>query len=294
MKKYNCLSCGFHSNLKGDYLRHLQTKKHKKSPQSHHLVTPKSPFSHHLVTPKSPFLHEKTSQQFTCKYCNKAFKYKQGMYRHIKYTCKKNKDEDFQELARLLNEKEKQMTVKETKMNTMENELIKMQKQIDKLTNKLQIHNLNQGVINNTNNVVNIQLLNHPDTDYSHLTHTDYITCIHDCNHCIKSLIEKVHFNKNKPENMNIYLSNIKGKYVMIYKDNTWQISDKKRQIDDLYDNNEMLLENWYDEYKEKYPNIILSFKRYLKNRDEDVVLNRIKDEILLMLYNKRKMIESD
>ena len=79
------------------------------------------------------------------------------MYRHIKYTCKKNKDEDFQELARLLNEKEKQMTVKETKMNTMENELIKMQKQIDKLTNKLQIHNLNQGVINNTNNVVNIQ-----------------------------------------------------------------------------------------------------------------------------------------
>jgi hypothetical protein len=216
------------------------------------------------------------------------------MYRHIKYTCKKNKDEDFQELARLLNEKEKQMTVKETKMNTMENELIKMQKQIDKLTNKLQIHNLNQGVINNTNNVVNIQLLNHPDTDYSHLTHTDYITCIHDCNHCIKSLIEKVHFNKNKPENMNIYLSNIKGKYVMIYKDNTWQISDKKRQIDDLYDNNEMLLENWYDEYKEKYPNIILSFKRYLKNRDEDVVLNRIKDEILLMLYNKRKMIESD
>ena len=145
-----------------------------------------------------------------------------------------------------------------------------------------------------TNNVVNIQLLNHPDTDYSHLTHTDYITCIHDCNHCIKSLIEKVHFNKNKPENMNIYLSNIKGKYVMIYKDNTWQISDKKRQIDDLYDNNEMLLENWYDEYKEKYPNIILSFKRYLKNRDEDVVLNRIKDEILLMLYNKRKMIESD
>ena len=294
MKKYNCLSCDFHSNLKGDYLRHLQTKKHKKSPQSHHLVTPKSPFSHHLVTPKSPFLHEKTSQQFTCKYCNKVFKYKQGMYRHIKYTCKKNKDEDFQELARLLNEKEKQMTVKETKMNTMENELIKMQKQIDKLTNKLQIHNLNQGVINNTNNVVNIQLLNHPDTDYSHLTHTDYITCIHDCNHCIKSLIEKVHFNKNKPENMNIYLSNIKGKYVMIYKDNIWQISDKKRQIDDLYDNNEMLLENWYDEYKEKYPDIILSFKRYLKNRDEDVVLNRIKEEILLMLYNKRKMIESD
>jgi len=291
MKKYNCISCDFHTNLKGDYLRHLQTKKHVESPFSHHLVTPKSPFSHHLVTPKSPFLEKKTPEHFPCKYCNKVFKYKQGMYRHIKYTCKKNKDEDFQELARLMNEKEKQMSLKETTMKSMKDDMIKMQKQIDKLTNKLQIQNINHGTIQNCNNLVNIQLLNHNDTDYSHLTPNDYANCISDCNKCVKTLIEKVHFNADKPENMNIFLSNIKGKYIMIYKDNTWQIQDKKRQIDDLYDNNEMVLENWYDEYKEKYPNIIQSFQRYLQNRDENIVLNKIKEEILLMLYNKRKMI---
>ena len=44
-----------------------------------------------------------------CKYCLKEFKHKQGMYRHIKYVCKKNKDEDFKELARLMNEQHKQM-----------------------------------------------------------------------------------------------------------------------------------------------------------------------------------------
>ena len=77
----------------------------------------------------------------------------------------------------------------------------------------------------------------------------------------------------------------------MIYKDNTWQIQDKKKQVEDLYDYNEMVLENWYDEYKEKYPHIIESFQRYLKNRDGDVLLNKLKDEILLMLYNNRKMI---
>ena len=27
-------------------------------------------------------------EEFRCKYCDKVFKYKQGMYRHIKYTCK--------------------------------------------------------------------------------------------------------------------------------------------------------------------------------------------------------------
>tara|TARA_B110000114_G_C14954524_1_gene341743 strand:- start:542 stop:787 length:246 start_codon:yes stop_codon:yes gene_type:complete len=77
----------------------------------------------------------------------------------------------------------------------------------------------------------------------------------------------------------------------MIYKDNAWQIQDKETQVDDLYDNNEFVLEAWYDEYVEKYPNIIESFKTYLKNRDSDMMLNTIKEEILVMLYNKRKMI---
>tara|TARA_Y100000385_G_C12564062_1_gene413420 strand:- start:83 stop:337 length:255 start_codon:yes stop_codon:yes gene_type:complete len=77
----------------------------------------------------------------------------------------------------------------------------------------------------------------------------------------------------------------------MIYKDNVWQIQDKKAQVDDLYDNNEFVLEAWYDEYKEKYPDIIASFQRYLQNRDENEMLNNIKEEILVMLYNKRKMI---
>ena len=44
MKKYNCLSCDYHTNLKGDYTRHLQTKKHKKSTESQHLVNRKSTF----------------------------------------------------------------------------------------------------------------------------------------------------------------------------------------------------------------------------------------------------------
>ena len=63
---------------------------------------------------------------------------------------------------------------------------------------------------------------------------------------------------------MNIYISSIKGNYIMIYKEDGWQIQKRKEQIDDLYEYNEMVLETWYDEYKEKYPNIIKSFKSYL------------------------------
>ena len=291
MKKYNCVSCNFHTNHKPNFERHLKTNKHKESTKSQHLVNQKSTFSQPFFQKNENIDFSTTNSQtitpFQCKYCEKYFKFKQSMYKHIKYTCKKNKDEDLKELARLMNEKDKQLVLNNSQLE-------KMQKQIDKLSNKLQMQNVNNGTINNFHNTINIQLLNHGDTDYSHITPFDYISCIESCNKCVKNLIEKVHFNSKKPENMNIYLSNVKGKYIMIYKNDTWQIQDKKKQIEDLYDQNENVLENWYDEYKEKYPHIIKSFQRYLKNRDEDDLLNHVKEEILLMLYNNRKMIPNE
>ena len=285
MSKYYCECCQYDAKVKGNYLKHLKTKKHKKSSQSQPRVNLES-------TSSQPFYGNNEKQNiispYQCKYCNKYFKFKQSMYKHIKYSCKLNEDEDFKELARLLNEQLQESNKK------MENMRQSMQKQIDKLKSKLKIqtvitnHNTNH---NNfiQNNMFNIKLLNHEDTDYSHLTHNDYITCINNCNLCVKTLIEKVHFNMDKPENMNIFISNIKGNYIMIYKEDTWQIEKRKERIDDLYDQNEMVLETWYDEYKEKYPHIINSFQRYLQNRDEnDTVLNSVKDDILLLLYNKR------
>ena len=284
MSTYDCKCCNFSTKLKSNYTRHLKTNKHKNVIQSY----PKLSKCYPNVIQSYPNNELVSEKQHRCKYCDKTYKYRSGLSKHIKYTCKKNKDEDFQELARLLNEKERQLMLKESKM---EIEMKKMQRQINKLTSKLQIQNINQGFVQNGNNVINIQLLNHKDTDYSHLTANDYMSCIADCNKCVKTLIEKVHFNSNKPENMNIYLSNIKGKYLMIYKGNTWQIQDKKTQVDDLYDSNEFVLETWYDEYKEKYPSIIASFQKYLQNRDENEVLNSIKEEILVMLYNNRRLV---
>ena len=274
MKKYYCECCKYDAKVKSSFDKHLKTKKHIESSKSQHLVNQKSTSSQ----PKVNLFLDPKATQFQCHYCNKYFKFKQSMYKHIKYTCKKNKDEDLKELARLLNEKDHQIATIQSSM----------QKQIDKLTNKLQIQNVVHG---DMNNIYNIQLLNHSDTDYSHLTPLDYVQCIKKCNLCVQNLIERVHFNENKPENMNIYISNIKGNYAMIYKDDKWQIVNKKEQIDKLYDFNEVVLETWYDEYKEQYPEIIKSFQSYLKNCDESNTINRVKEQILLMLYNNRQMV---
>jgi len=290
MSKYFCECCNYDAKVKGNYVKHLKTMKHHKMSQSQPKVNQKSTFSQ----PKVNLSIENTPTPFSCKYCGKYFKFKQSMYKHIKYTCKQNEDEDLKELARLLNEqlreKNEQLREKNEQIEKMQS---RMQKQIEKLTNKLKIQNINNGTINNiNNNTINIQLLNHKDTDYSHLTDKDYMMCIKNCNRCVKTLIEKVHFNKDKPENMNIYISSIKGNYIMVYKDNEWQIANRKEQLDNLFDSNETVLEIWHDEYKEKYPHIINSFKKYLNNKEGNDLIDRVKQDILLMLYNKRHIVQ--
>tara|TARA_Y100000768_G_scaffold208040_1_gene156692 strand:+ start:222 stop:1094 length:873 start_codon:yes stop_codon:yes gene_type:complete len=281
MNKYYCKCCDYNAKVKSSYDKHLKTKKHKIKRQN----------VSQMLGDVSPMLGEislnskNDKKPLKCDYCGKIFKHRSSRSKHIKYTCKKNKDEDLKELARLLNEKIKDKDIQ------MEN----MQKQIDKLTNKLQIqqvNNTNTNIHYSVNN--NIYLLDYKHTDYSHLTEKDYITCINDCNYCVKSLIEKVHFNEKKPENMNIYISSIKGNYVMVYNDNCWQIQNKKDQVNDLFEYNEVILSKWYEDSKERYPEILNSFQKYLINKDDSDIINEVKHEILKMLYNKRNILTNN
>jgi hypothetical protein len=229
--------------------------------------------------------------KFDCKYCLKPFSSKQSLDRHIKYTCKKSKDEDFKELARLLNvQLQEQQKMASTQSMRIEN----LEKQIEKLTSKLQIQGLNEKRTQRAENMKNINMFDFKDTDYSHLTEEDYLRCINNKSYCVKALIEKIHFDVNKPENMNIYISSIKGNYVMIYQDNQWQIDMQEYAINELYDKNEFHLETWYEKNKDKYPQMIKSFEIYLKKKSDSDIINDIKQEIIMMLYNKRNLIPMD
>lgn len=287
MSKYYCECCNYSSNDKTKYNRHLSTKRHKKMENSY----PKLSICYPKLS-KNMEKKEKNQELYACKYCGKEFKYMSGVSKHIKYSCKQNKDEDLKELVRLLNEQNKDilqnLKEKDMEMKLKDREMEKMQRQIEKLSKKLQIQK-----IGTQNNIVNynFKILNYNDTDYSHLTNTDYIKCISDCNHCVKSLIEKVHFNNTKPENMNVYIPSLKDNYIMVFKDNEWNIQDRQEILDDLYDKNEWTLESWYEEYKDTFPEIILSFERYLKNKEADNVVNDMKRKILMDFYNKRNMI---
>lgn len=235
----------------------------------------KTNFDKHLLTKK----HKTNSaivddKPFTCKYCSQKYKYKQSLSKHVKYSCTKNKDEDLKELVRLLNDKDKLLENKD--------------KQIEKLMGKLEINNS----FNTTVNIQNINLLSYKQTDTSHLTDTDYKTCIKKRNGCVVKMIEKVHFDPKKPENMNVYISSMKNKYVMMYEDGNWKLINKKDAIEKIYDDKEELI--MYYMNHNNPPELKADFERYLDLKEDETADKNQKslyEEVKLMLYNNKHIV---
>jgi hypothetical protein len=279
MPVYKCDCCNFITLLKSNYSGHLTTNKHninnskKLAEVSQKLVE---------VSQKLADDNENKTNQYKCKYCDKLYKHKSSLSKHIKYSCTKNKTEDLTELVRLLN-------LQIEKQNTdFQSQLQSQTKQIEKLMGKLEINNTYN--THNTINNVNINLLNYNDTDTSHLTDSDYEKCIKQVYNCVMKMIERVHFNPEKPENMNVYISNIKSKHIMMYKDNKWILVNKE-ELESIYQDKERLIENWMEENDNKDPQLIEKFNKYLK-MDENK-LKEVYDDVKLMMFNNKNLIKS-
>ena len=111
----------------------------------------------------------------------------------------------------------------------------------------------------------NIKILAYKDTDKSHLNDNDYISIINRCNFCVPHMIKKIHFDPLKPENHNIYISNIKNKYIMVYDGDKWNIQDRVDVIDDMIDANTIILEDKVEEWLDKGIMNKLALKKFNK-----------------------------
>jgi len=155
------------------------------------------------------------------------------------------------------------------------------QKQIENQTKQLELQQKSGNVQIQINN---IYILPYQKTDTSHLTDEDFIQCVNEPN-CVKHLIEKIHFNPTKPENMNIMVSNLKDKYMRIY-DGEWRTVHKK-QLNKIYGDKECMINNWIEE--EKYPELKDKHMEYLQKLG--TLEPELKEEIKLMMYNQQDTV---
>lgn len=107
-------------------------------------------------------------------------------------------------------------------------------------------------------------------------------------------IIKDVHFNPDIPENQNIYISNMRNGYVMVYNSDTknWDARPKDEMINKLIDDREYDIQEWLGE-SDKYPKAMQKFNEYVEKKEEDGVQKMIKEEVELVLYNNRNMIKN-
>ena len=296
MVNYTCPRCGYTINIKKKYENHLRRKKicdnkisddmltneYLKYNIEEKLIAIESTKSQQLSQNSQQKVNKKSTQNdnYFCQYCERNFNFKQSYYRHMK-TCKVKREID--------NEKNEMNKM----VDLLNNQLKDKDRKIDELIKKSGTTNItyNQQNINN-----NIKLLGYRNTDISHLSDKDFISCISHSNFCIPHLIKKIHFDPDKPENHNIYISNIKNNYAMIYDGDKWNLTNKDDLINEILEEKEIIIEEKLEEWLEKgkqYPEIMKKFTRYLEKKENDVVLDKIKDEVKLVLFNNRSLVKN-
>ena len=107
-------------------------------------------------------------------------------------------------------------------------------------------YNINKGTINkaeniknnNINNTIdqsqtfNVQLVAYGKEDYDKLSDKEYQIIINKGFKSVQELVKTLHFNKNYPENHNIYISNLRDNYVMVYDGKQWEVKNRKETIE--------------------------------------------------------------
>jgi len=242
-----------------------------------------------------------------CKTCSKGFTTETSMYRHMRKACKIKKHEDtdkneicenidrmkimFEEKIKEMEEKIKEMEEKMKKMEKSNKQLVNELKEIKHSTkiNGNNNNNVNNGTVNNTTN--NIVIVGHGKEDMSKIDYNDMLKILTKGYDSTIHLTEAVHFNPKYPEFQNIYISNIKDKYALMYDGEKWILITKEDLIDKIYNNKKNYIEDNLEKYVESLPKIYVnSLNRWLNTDETDPRITKIKNDIKILLYNSRKL----
>jgi hypothetical protein len=229
------------------------------------------------------------------------------MYRHVKSTCKEKQKEDNNRediLQQLVKEQEKyheelnklkeknKILEKNQEVIKKENKKLKVQLKKVKLTpisNNINNGNINNGTINNNN--LNVILVGYGKEDMSKINKNDMLKILQHGFDSTLHLTNRVHFNPELPEYNNIYISNMKDKFAMMFDGKDWILTMKEDLIQKIYDDKRSYIETNLDDFinsltKERQK----ALKRWLDTDEDHPRIKKIKDDITLMLYNKRKI----
>ena len=178
----------------------------------------------------------------------------------------------------------------------LETENEKLKEKTKKLESQIQnIHivgnnnNNNNCTINNNNNITILMAFDKNQV-YDFLTDDDYIKSIRRMKYSVIELLKKTHFNKDHPEYKNINISNIKSTLANYWNGNKWNVIRQKKLIDELFESHEQMIQEWGDNNEEHYKKYYENVQKIINMYNQHEVVDNIKDEMKMLLYNERRI----
>jgi hypothetical protein len=216
--------------------------------------------------------------QLNCEFCGKLFSTKAHRRRHELHRCKKNTNTYKQMYEKGEKDKEKLYDY--------------IDKLLDKHAEPTTTINIDKqlNLDNSKNQTNNISLNNYGQEDISHISDNMKMNLIKLPYDSVSKMIEHVHFNKKKPENRNIEITNKKERTIKIFKNNKWNYRDRNEIIDDLIHMNYDRLDAYYENVaKDKLSD--MHNKRYKKyqyhfDNEEKQLIDVIKRDIELLILS--------
>jgi hypothetical protein len=236
-----------------------------------------------------------------CKYCNQEFKHIQSRWRHEQKCKLIEKQSTTIEKSEIVELKKENAEIK-----SMLAELLKSSKIHPKTLQKI-----NKNLINGNNNTLNsgtvnnntIQIVKFGSEDIKSILSTKEIKNILNCRYkAIEESIKKVHFNDDRPEYRNIYITNLRDNIAYVYNGNKFEAVQKHSIINQLIDQHMNNIEVSLEDYKNKLPERTVEILDKLIEKLQDEHTSMIDEEnnkefknyrmfkineVKLMIYNE-------
>jgi len=251
----HCSYCNKTIKYQSNWIKHQKTKRHLKN------VEKMNQNEHNVSQNRTQIEHKQNTIEHNCEYCNKTFKTRPSMLRHIKKYCGNKKIEEEKDKLIL----EQQTIIKE------------LRKQIETLRNE----NKELKVVNNiTNNTIVINNVGEEDTKgimNQLLFENIAIACNGDnynnieANHnkAIELVLDEVY---NKQENRNVKYTNLQSNNCKIFKNNKWITTDIDECIIDRIKECPEKLESMLEDF--------MNETGIIQQVDIDVIIEKLENKI--------------
>ena len=305
---YTCHTCNSSFTRKQHYETHLSSKKHVKNRNEEMSKLMLSNKPHVCLQCDISFRTEKSLQthfstkrhrnkmikisppsDFICCSCGNSYSCRQSLHIHRK-SCSDNHittsvTDQIEQLQNTVMEERKQHQLERDELRAQIALLLDKYSTGNTTTNS---HNNSNNKIENQNITININAFGNENLDY--IDDKAITECISRVYKSIPSLLEKIHFDPEHPENHNIKITNKKLPYASVMGNNKkWKTVDRKDAIETMVVNGYNILDEKYTESKDSFPvrkqQNFEGFQNKFESDDKEL-MKQLKTEVDMMILN--------